>query len=258
MPIFTKTIASIVALLSIPVFGSAVIGASYFSAVLHHLTDVAHGTQTSTDVSVNAPNWASGAPLVTPIATTVASSSYTSAASGLASSTRFAFEIAAIDANGTTTLSNSLAYTTDASNTQSAPEVLNISWTPVQGATGYAIFISSTTPDNFGQFFYATTSSTFYFATTSTATGGTYTNTDTTAYSTLINPLAPSYINGGNGTATSTTIASTTALQVNGNFSAVSQGTTTACLAGNNGVVFYNLANNVLWLCKNGTWTAIK
>jgi hypothetical protein len=258
MPIFAKVVASVVALLSIPVFGTAVIGANYFSAITDHITDVFHGNQTATVVSLNAPNWARGTPLAVPVSVTIASSTYTSAASGLASSTRFAFEVAALDANGTTTLSSPLTFTTDASSTQNAPEVLNISWVPVTGATGYAIYFSSTTPDAYSQYFYATTSNTYYFATSSGAIVGSYTNTDTTAYSTLVSPNAPSYINGGNGTATSTTIASTTALQVGGNFGAVTQSTTTACLTANNGVIFYNLSNNILWLCKSGTWTAIK
>jgi hypothetical protein len=256
MPIFTKVIANVATLLAIPIFGTAIISASYFSPFLQHLTDVIHGNQTSTVVSNNAPNWSIGTPLTMAVISTVATSSYTSAASGLASSTRFSFEVAAYDANGTTTLSTASAFTTDASNTQNAPEVLNVSWTPVPGATGYAIYFSSTTPDNFSQYFYATTTSTYYFATSSGAIVGSYTNTDTTAFSTLINPGGTSYINGGNGNAT-TSVASSTALEVNGSVRAQSNGTTTSCYSATKGQIFFNIQNGKEWGCNGSAWVAI-
>src|SRR5437016_5911666 len=107
MPLFTKVAAGIAALLSIPVFGVAIIGANYSSAILNHLVDIVQGANTNTVVSLNAPNWGNGIPLAVPVATTIS----TSTGSSLASSTPFSFEIAALDGNGTTTVSNNISQT---------------------------------------------------------------------------------------------------------------------------------------------------
>ena len=232
---------------------------NYSGVILTHLVDIIQGKNTTTVVATNAPNWSIGEPLFTPISTYVASSSYSgTAANGLASSTVYYLAVAALDGTGTTTISNTVSALTDASTTQSKPEALNITWTPVIGATGYAVYYSSTTPA-LNYYFYATTTSRYSLG---TEVGGIKTtpNTqqDTTAYSTLFNPVGPDYVNGNNGTATSSAVASTTAFQVNGNITATSQATTSACQASTVGQIFYNRANDILWLCKSAGWTAVK
>jgi hypothetical protein len=103
------------------------------------------------------------------------------------------------------------------------------------------------------QYFYATTSGKYLFTTSTGSLSGSYTKSDTTAFSTLINPLGPSFVEGANGTATSS-IASTTAFEVNGNFRAQSNGTTTACYSQTAGVVFYNTANSHESGCNGSAW----
>lgn len=262
MPIFTKTFAIIAGLLSLPVFGVAVIGASYPSPFLTHLADIVQGGNTSVVMSSNAPNWSIGEPLPTVIAKSAASSSNGTAASGLASSTTYYFAVSALDGTGTTTMSYQLSFTTDASNTQAFPENITIKWANVQGATAYAIFFSTTTP-TLDQYFLATTTGQYTFATSSNSLAGSYSKSDTTAFSALINPQGMSYINGNNGTAT-TSMASTSALELNGAIRAQEQSTSTLnslCYSANFGQIVYNQANGHLWACVStttGAWTLIR
>lgn len=262
MPIFTRTFTIIAGLLSVPVFGIAVIGTSYSSPFLTHLASLVNGSNTSTVISSNAPNWSVGTPFPTVIAKTIASTSNPTAASGLASSTTYYFAVSALDGNGTTTMSNIQSFTTDASTTQPKPEDITITWANVAGATGYAVFFSTSTP-TLDQYFLATTTGQYTFATSSASKTGSYSKDDTTAFSTLINPQGTSYINGNNGTAT-TTMASTSALEINGAFRVQEQSTSTnnaTCYSGNFGQIFYNQANGHLWACistTTGMWTLIK
>jgi hypothetical protein len=208
-----------------------------------------NGPNTSVVVSTNAPNWEVGTPLPTVQGITAATSSIGT----LASSTTFAFEVSAVDAQGTTTVSASASAIAD----QVATEAILVKWGAVPGALGYVIYISSTTPAAFTQYFYATTSSQYVFATSTGALSGSYTKADTTAFSTIINPAGPSYIEGGNGTATSTPIASSTALQVGGNFVVSAPATTTACFAATAGAMFYNTSNSHEWGCNGSAWVKI-
>ena len=244
---------------AVAVFFTGVSSVNYPGAILTHLVDIIHGKTTTTVVSSNSPGWAIGQPLFTPVETSIATSSYADATSGLASSTLWYFKIAALDGNGTTTLSGPLSQLTDASTTQSKPEVLNIKWVGVAGATGYSVYFSTTTP-SYDQYFYATTTGQFTFSTSTGSIAGTDTLTDGTAFSTLINPTGPSWIYGGNGTATSSVVASTTALRVNGPLAPVMTATTSSsvCVAATRGQMFYNVANDILWLCKSTGWTAVK
>src|SRR3954454_6262703 len=109
MPLFTKN-TLIAALLAIPVFGTAVIGANYSSVITHHLVDITNGANTQTVSSLNASNWAAGIPLSVPAGTTAA----TSSGGTVASSTAFIFAVAALDGYGTTTLGTPATVTTDA------------------------------------------------------------------------------------------------------------------------------------------------
>ena len=233
---------------------------NYSSAILTHLVDIVNGKTTVTAVVLNAPNWSFAEPQFTPISSSIATSSYKDATSGLASSTTWFFGVAALDVSGTTTISDIKTITTDASTTQTKPEVINYSWTPVIGASGYAVYFSTTTP-KLNQYFYATTTGQFMFSTSTGSLSGSNTQTDTTAFSTWFNPIGPDYVNGGNGTATTSPVASTTAFQVNGAIAVISQSTTTPnCQQSNNGQMFYNVSNSHLWLCQGAgpAWTLIK
>jgi hypothetical protein len=261
MPLLTKTFQIVAGLLSIPIFGTAILAGNYASPFVMHLADVVNGTQTTVVAGTNAPNWSIGTPLTQVVAITAASSSYGSAASGLASSTTYSFAIAAVDPTGTTTLSNVLTFTTDASTTQTYPEVINLSWTPVAGATGYAIFEATGTVSSssgFSQYFIATSSSNYAFSTSTGSLAGSYTKSDTTAFAFKLNPSGPSYIDGGNGTATGTPVAASgTALEINGGFRNTEVGTSTSCDAQTAGVIFYNTSNSHEWGCNGSTWVKI-
>jgi hypothetical protein len=245
---------------AVAVYFGAVTAGNYQGTIFTHLVDIVNGNTTKTAVVLNSPAWSFAEPQFTPAIGTIATSSYGSAASGLASSTTYYFAVAALDVSGTTTLSSTLTITTDASNTQPTPEAINLTWTPVIGASGYAIYFSTST-NALNQYFYATTSGAYFFATSTGSFPGSNTQVDTTAFSTWFNPIGPDYINGGNGTATTSNVSSTTAFQVNGAFAAISQGSTTvSCLPSNNGQMFYSLSNGHLWLCQGAgpAWTLIK
>jgi hypothetical protein len=239
--------------LSIPILGAGIIGSSYVSPFLFHLADITNGSNTATVASTNAPNWAIGTPIAQ-----VATPAVATTTGSLASSTAFSVAIAAIDANGgTTTLSSAVTQSTDPDG--QANEGLEVTWSPVLGASAYAIFAATGTVSNssgFSQYFLATTSSAYLLSTTTGSRAGSYAKSDTTAFSILINPVGPDYISGPS-TATSSTVASTTAFQVGGNFVATAPATTTACFAATAGAVFYNTSNNHEWGCNGTAWQKI-
>jgi hypothetical protein len=260
MPLFTRTFQIIGGLLYVPVFATAILGASYGYGVLTHLADVVNGSNTATVVATNAPNWEFGLPVTSPLISSIATSSNGSAASGLASSTPYVFEVAALDGTGTTTLVSSATITTDASTTQNAPEDINISWTSVNGATGYAIFFGTSTVVGTGgltQYFLATTSGTYNFATSSGSLSGSYTKSDTTAFSEVLNPNGTDIFNDNLNSATSSRPASTTAVQINGTAVVTAGATTTACEADTAGAIFFNTSNSHEWGCNGTAWTKI-
>ncbi len=99
----------------------------------------------------------------------------------------------------------------------------NITWTPVQGASGYRVYYSTSTPQAMIQYFTATTSNQFTFLSTSSPTvyipGGI--NQTNSAYVINIASAGNSWVNGGKvaiGTTTQSvsqvTIASSTAPQL--------------------------------------------
>jgi hypothetical protein len=195
MPLFTKN-TLIAALLAIPVLGTAIIGANYQSVILHHLVDITNGVNTQTVSSSNAPNWSSGIPLSVPVGTAAA----TTTGGTVASSTAFIFAVAALDGTGTTTIGTAATVTTDAST--SPNEQIQVGWSAVPGATGYAIyFATSSSATTFSQYFLATSTNgnpnTSYTFATSTGSLAGSTGSDTTAFSTKINPTGTSYLNGG-------------------------------------------------------------
>jgi len=262
MPLFTKS-ALIAAVLAIPVFGSAVIGANYGSIILHHLVDIVNGSNTQTVVSVNAPNWSSGIPLSVPVGSAAATST---SGGTVASSTPFTFAVAALDGTGTTTIGTTATVSTDAST--SPNEEIQVSWAAVPGATGYAVyFATSSTATTFSQYFYATSTNgspnTSYTFATSTGSITGSPGSDTTAFSTKINPTGQSYLNGGGLTiggqtlVGTTTAASSSELEVNGYLRAQLSATSTSCYAATAGAIFYNSANKHEWGCDGTNWTKI-
>lgn len=248
MPLFIKSVL-ITALLSIPILGGAVIGANYPSPILTHLVDIINGPNTSTHIVANAPNWAFATPLPTVQGLTAA----TSTGGTLASSTTYTFGVAALGRQGTTTIQNTTSVTTAFG---AATTNINLTWSAVAGAQGYAVFFATGTPSVLDQYFYASTTNAYNFSTSSGSLAGSYTNSDTTAFNDVINPVGPSYILGNNGTAT-TTVASSSALEVNGNLRTTSNGTTTNCYAGTAGAVFFNTANKHEWGCDGTNWNKI-
>jgi hypothetical protein len=168
----------------------------------------------------------------------------------VASSTIY-FEITAVDGTGNQTNPSNQLATTTLSNAG-----FNLTWSPVAGATGYDVYFSTTTPAVFAQYFNATTSSAYDFTSTSSPVYAFAPSTNN-ASAVSLTSQGTSFVYGGNGTATTTQAASTTALQVNGNFVAVSPATTTNCYSGTAGAVFYNTSNSHLWGCNGTAWQKI-
>lgn len=246
--------------MTVLIYFSSVIGANYQGAILNHLADVVNNNVTTAVVATNAPNWGVALEMPSVPVATIATSSNPTAASGLASSTPYTFEIAALDGSGTTTLVSSATITTDASNTQPLPEDINLTWNTVNGATGYAIYFATSTAvpsAGLGQYFFATTSGQFTFSTSTGSLTGSYTKNDTTAFSEMLNPNGSDIFNDSLSTATSSKAASTTAVQINGTVDAITTATTTACETDTAGVIFYNTANSHLWGCNGTAWTKI-
>jgi len=259
MPLFIKS-TLLAALLSIPVFGTAVIGANYPSPILHHLVDIVNGGNTQTIASLNAPNWSVGIPLASPAGIAAA----TSTGGTLASSTAFYFQVAALDGFGTTTVSETANATTQTGATNS----IRVTWGTVSGATGYAIYFSTSTATNFTQYFFATSTNgipntAYTFATSTGSLAGMNTLTDSTAFATKINPLGASFLDGGGAQILgqtkigTTTAASSTQLEVNGYLRTSLSATSTACYSETAGEVFYNTSNSHLWGCNGTSWIKI-
>lgn len=244
---------------TIAIFFSSIIGTNYQGLILNHLANLVQGSNTKTIVSLNAPNWGLGQPLATPQISTAA----TSTGGTLASSTPISFEVAALDGDGTTTTSAPVTVTTDAASASLGAESINLSWSPVIGAQGYAVYVSTTTPAFYNLYWTATSTNGVpntlltYTSTSTNALSGSYTKDDTTAFSTRILPGYNSYFNAGPIGFGTSTPASSTPVDVNGYMRASRQSTSTACEADTAGVVFYNAANQHEWGCAGNTWIKI-
>jgi hypothetical protein len=147
-------------------------------------------------------------------------------------------EVAATSLTGTSSPSNEYATTTDAA------ENLQLTWPTISGATGYAVYVSTTTPGNEQGVLYATS--------TSGAVNTYYSLTSTSSVIYAIPSQSGTGYLASIGSATSTIQAPLIA--------AVSSATTTNCSASINGAQFYNTANSHLWLCTGAGpgWTLIK
>lgn len=107
------------------------------------------------------PTWSVNIPLSQP--TNFAAASSTSPGGSLStSSAPIYFEVVAINSTGTTTVSTELSTTTKTGSSR-----IHFSWTAVPGATGYAIFYSTTTPGAENAYQLATTSNQYDFTSTS-------------------------------------------------------------------------------------------
>jgi hypothetical protein len=247
------------AVVVVAIYFSSIIGANYQGAIFTHLASLVQGGNTRTIVALNAPNWGFGQPLATPQVATIA----TTTGGTLASSTPISFEVAALDGDGTTTVSTPASLTTDPANATLGAEAINLSWSPVTGAQGYAIFVSTTTPASYNLYWLATSTNgvpntTFTFTSTSTPLTGSYTKDDTTAFSNRLMPDGSrSFLNGGPIGVGTSTPASSTPIDINGYVRASRQSTSTACEADTAGVVFYNAANKHEWGCDGTNWNKI-
>jgi hypothetical protein len=257
MPLFTRTFQIVAGLLSIPIVGTAVIGVNYASPFLTHLVDITNGSLTVTDMESNAPNW--GYAVQLPQVQGIAAATTTSGT--LASSTAYSFAVAALDQLGTTTVSTISPASTDASTSGLGAESLQVTWAAVPGAQRYAIFFATgtaSTASGLTQYFIATTTSAYTFATSTGSISGSYTKTDTTAFADLLQPNGPSYIEGDNGTATGSPVAASgTALEINGGLRATEVGTTTSCDAQTAGTIIFNTSNSHLAGCNGTKWVII-
>ena len=257
MPLFIKVIgAGVAALLSIPVYGSPIIGVNYSSPILTHLADIVSGINTNSDIETNAPNWGYGVPLQQVVGVSAAISTDSGT---VASSTTYSFSVSALDQSGTTTVGTPVTITTGAAG--GANEEIQLTWVPVAGAQGYAVFFgqgTQTSAAGLTSYYLATSSSGYTFSTSTNALSGSYTKTDTTAFADLLQPFGPSYIAGDNGTATGTPVAaSSTALELNGGFRSTEVGTTSSCDTQTAGTMFYNTANSHEWGCNGSTWIKV-
>ena len=242
----------------ITIFFSAVIGTGSTFPILDHVANIVHEQNTRTLAALNAPNWGFGEPLATPSISTIA----TTTGGTLASSTPISFEVSAIDNDGTTTVSTPTTISTDAPGTLGA-EAINLTWSPVTGAQGYAIYVSTTTPTSYIEYWLATSTngipnaSYTYTSTSTNALSGSYAKDDTTAFSNRIIPGSNSFFNGGNVGFGTSTPASSTPVDINGYVRASRSATSTACEADTAGVMFYNAANQHEWGCNGSVWTKI-
>jgi len=255
--LLSRTFQIIAGVLTVPIVGIAIIGSSYTSPFLTHLTDVISGNSTQTVAALNAPNWSLGAPLAQPVETAAA----TTTGGTMASSTSLTFAVSALDGTGTTTISNTLFATTDASSSLLGAEAYEISWNAVPGATGYAIYFGPNAGSLNNYFLASSTNGVpnpnYYFASsTSGQFTGSYTNSDPTAFAFKLNPLGSSFLNGGNvGIGTTSPVMS---LDVaSGTIRAYSVSTST-CAASNDGALFYNAKDKHLYVCEAATWQIIK
>lgn len=106
------------------------------------------------------PTWSINIPLSFPGNFSAASS--TTGGSLSTSSSPIYFMVSALNSTGTTTPSTELSTTTSTGSSR-----IHFSWTPVPGATGYAVFYSTTTPGAENAYQIASTTNQYDFTSTS-------------------------------------------------------------------------------------------
>lgn len=143
-------------------------------------------------------------------------------------------EVVATSTTGTS--SPSAEYATTTSNN----EGITLTWPQVPGASGYLIYISTTTSGNEQGYFLSTTTSQFTLNSTTSPIVGTPLSLGAGFYAAL-----------GSGSSSLTTA---------GPIQASSNATTTNCTTSLDGAQFFNTSNAHLWLCTGAgpTWTLLK
>jgi hypothetical protein len=175
----------------------------------------------------------------TPVQQPVATAASSTAAAGSLTRGPLVIEVAALTLTGTSSPSNEIATSSQGTNSE-----IHLTWPPVPGATGYAVYIGTTTPGSEHSYFMATSTAgvpnTFY----------TLTSTSSPKYYAIPGQGAGYFSSLGSGTTT---------LDTTGLIRAQSSATTT-CNASLNGTIFYSTTNSHLWLCTGAgpAWTVIK
>jgi hypothetical protein len=145
-------------------------------------------------------------------------------------------EVVATTPTGTSTPSLEIATTT------SVNEGLLLKWAPVPGATGYAVYIGTSTPGSEQSYFTATSTS------GAANTQYTLTSTSSPTYSALAASGSGFYAAMGSA---SSSIMTSGLIQSSTN-------ATTTCTTALAGAMFYSTVNAHLWLCTSGAWALIK
>lgn len=157
------------------------------------------GGTSNTQIIPVFPSWSVNIPLSPPVSFAAASS--TSPGGSLATSTApIYFVVAAINGTGTTTVSNQISTTTRTGSSR-----IHLSWTASPGATGYAIFYSTTTPNALNAYQMATTTNQYDFTSTSSPKYATPPGFPTAFSVQLSNSATPVVINGLSSSAIATT-----------------------------------------------------
>jgi hypothetical protein len=190
------------------------------------------GGTSNTQIIPTYPTWSFNIPLSPP--TSFAAASSTSPGGSLATSTTpIYFELAAINGLGTTTVSTELSTTT-----KTGSSTIHFSWTASPGATGYALFYSTTTPNALNAYQMATTTNQYDFTSTSSPQYAKPLGFPTAFSVQLSNTATPVVINGLSASA----IATTT--------SAIGGGALTsgACATGTSTIPFGTLSSTTVFM----------
>lgn len=169
------------------------------------------------------------------------------------------FLVTALDGQGETTGGNYVGTTTIASS------ALQLTWPAVNGATGYRVYYSTSTPavgPQFLQYDAATSTGSvpnLYFTMTATSSPTAYVATQptsNTAYGVKLNSTGSSYIVGGSlGISTSSPAM---ALDVASGTMRAYSVSTSSCAAVNDGAIFYNAKDFHLYVCEQTVWQILK
>lgn len=187
-------------------------------------------------ISPNVTSQAYATQIQSPLLSTKLASSTLPATGGALTKGPLQVVIEALTATGTSSPSAEIATTSASTNSQ-----LYLQWAPVANATGYAVWIGTSTPG----------SERSYFMATSTA-GTVNTNYNLTSTST------PTYgVLGAAGFLTTMGSASSS-ISTSGLIQSQQAATSTACTTALQGSMFYNTSNAHLWLCQSGAWAVIK
>ena len=224
-------------------------------AALQSLVNAITGNTTAQIVNQTSPLWSFGLPLSTPIINTVS----TSTGGTLASSTAFRFEVDATDGVGSTTPSAEVDSVATPYGTAVASVIVN--WYQPTNAFATRIYFATSTGNAtldastpFTQYFVATTSGQYTFSTSTGALTGSPVS-QTTAYSSKINPLGVSYLLGG-GLGVGTSTVQDNGINIASSTIRATSVSTSTCSSANAGATFFSLQsnNNHFYGCNGSSW----